>query len=130
MAYEYNTTIANLVLDATYDTHYPAGSIVDIYSGAQPGRDAAATGTKLASIVLPAGPWAAAAAASKAKAGVWADVGIAAGNAGYFRLRNAANTKWEQGSITATGGGGDMTLDNINIAVGQPVTITTCTRTS
>jgi hypothetical protein len=32
-----------------------------------------------------------------------------------------------QGTITATGGGGDMTLDNTSIASGQQVTITSFT---
>lgn len=35
----------------------------------------------------------------------------------------------EQGTITATGGGGDMTVDNTSIASGQTVTVTTKTFT-
>ena len=35
-----------------------------------------------------------------------------------------------QGTITATGGGGDMTLDNTNIAAGQTVNITGFTLTA
>jgi hypothetical protein len=31
--------------------------------------------------------------------------------------------------VTATGGGGDLTLDNVSIASGQTVTISTWTRT-
>jgi hypothetical protein len=35
-----------------------------------------------------------------------------------------------QGSITATGGGGDMTLDNTSIASGQTITVTGFTLTA
>jgi hypothetical protein len=31
--------------------------------------------------------------------------------------------------VTATGGGGDLTLDNVSIATNQPVTITSFTLT-
>ncbi len=83
----------------------------------------------LASITLPATPWAAAAAGTKAKQGTWSDAAAdASGVAGHYRLRNAANTHWEEGTVTATGLGGDLTLDNTNIAIGQPVTVSTFTR--
>jgi hypothetical protein len=35
-----------------------------------------------------------------------------------------------QGTVTATGGGGDMTLDNTSFAVGQQVNITSFTLTA
>jgi len=128
MTLDLNTALANAILDR-YDVEFPAGSVVELRSGVPPGADSAAGGTLLCSITLPATPWAAAAAGSKAKAGVWSGVGVAAGNAGHFRLRNSTDTKREEGSITAVGGGGDMTLDNINIAVSQSVTVTTFLRT-
>jgi hypothetical protein len=34
-----------------------------------------------------------------------------------------------QGTVTATGGGGDMTLDNVSIASSQAVTVNTFTLT-
>jgi len=40
---------------------------------------------------------------------------------------NADSVCHEQGSVTATGGGGDLELDNISIAVSQTVTINTWT---
>lgn len=128
MAIDLNATIANAILD-TYDTHFPAGSILEFRSGAAPGADNAASGTLLASITLPATPWAAAGSSSKAKNGTWSDVGVAAGNIGHYRLKNAADTKREEGSVTATGGGGDVTVDNINIAVGQTITVNSFTKT-
>ena len=55
----------------------------------------------------------------------------ASGTAGYFRLHdNGGTTCHMQGTITATGAGGDMQLDNTNIAVGQQITITAFTITA
>ena len=129
MSLDFNNTIANLALDWIYDTHYPAGSIVEIRTGAPAGAENAAGGSLLVSITTPASPWAAASAGSKAKANTWAAAGSGAGVAGHFRLKNAAGTKLEEGTVTATGGGGDMTIDNTNIAIGQNVTVTGYTRT-
>ena len=43
-------------------------------------------------------------------------------NAGHFRIKNTAGTVVHcQGDITATGGGGAMTLYNVSIASGQTV---------
>lgn len=132
MTLDYNTLHATSSLDAIYDTNFPAGSILEIRSGAPAGADNAAGGTLLASITLPATPWAAAGGTgSKAKQGTWQDASAdATGTAGHFRLKNAAGTKLEEGTVTATGGGGDMTLDNTSINITQVVTVTGYTRTA
>jgi hypothetical protein len=106
-----------------------------ISSGAPPANCAAAdTGTLLAELTLPSDWMDAAASGSKAKLGTWSglgDAGAGAGtNAGHFRIKDSAGTNAHiQGTITATGGGGDMTLNNISIANGQDVTITAFTLT-
>lgn len=133
MALDLNTALADAILDR-YDTEFPAGSILEIRSGAPAGADNAAGGTLLCSITLPAGPWGAAGGTgSKAIAGVWSDVGTGAAgagtNAGHFRLKNAAGTKREEGTITATGGGGDATIDNVSISTGQVVNVLSLTHT-
>lgn len=127
MALDLNNLLANALLDR-YDTEFPAGSVLEIRSGAPPSAESAATGTLIASITLPATPWAAASAGSKAKNGTWSVAAAASGTAGHFRLRNAADTRRDQGTITVTGGGGDMELDNTSINSGQTVTINTFTR--
>jgi hypothetical protein len=130
MTLDFNTLHATSSLDAIYDTNFPAGSILEIRTGAPAGADNAAGGTLLASITLPATPWAAAGGTgSKAKNGTWSTTGSAAGTAASYRLKNSAGTKLEEGTVTATGGGGDMTLDNTSIAVGQAVAVNTYTRT-
>jgi len=47
---------------------------------------------------------------------------------GYYRIyNNAGSTCHEQGTVTATGGGGDITVNNVNIADGQAISITSKT---
>lgn len=124
MAIDLKNTTANNLLD-NFDTLFPSGAILDISTGAVAGAENTDTGTKLASVVLPASPWGAAAAGSKAKSGTWSVAAIAAGTAGHYRLRNVGDTHRIEGTVTATGGGGDCTLDNTNIAVNQTVTVNT-----
>jgi hypothetical protein len=123
---------ARSILDNGIATTWPAGAILEIRTGAAPGPNAAPTGTLLASIVLPATPWAAAAARAKAKQGVWSVAAVAAGVAAHYRLKQAADNGnadatqvRQEGTVTLTGGGGDMTLDNTNIANAQTVTVNT-----
>ena len=55
----------------------------------------------------------------------------ASGTAGHFRIyASDGTTAHMQGSVTMTGGGGDMTLDNTNVAVGQQITVNTFTITA
>lgn len=124
-----NIALANLGLDYIYDTHFPAGSILELRSGAAAGAENAAGGVLLVSIVLPAGPWAAAAAGIKAFAGVWSGLGLAVGNIGHFRLKNAAGTRLEEGSVTVTGGGGDATIDSIAVTVNKVVSVNSFSHT-
>lgn len=102
-----------------------------LYSGSLPANcAAAATGTLLCDITLPNDWMSAASTGSKAKNGTWSGTGAAGAstgtNVGYFRITNAAGTTcYLQGDVTATGGGGAMTMDNINVATGQAVTVNT-----
>jgi hypothetical protein len=50
-----------------------------------------------------------------------------AGDADNFKVYDSNNVLIFSGTITATGGGGDMTLDNVSIASGQTVTISSFT---
>jgi hypothetical protein len=123
--------VANAMLDA-WETAIGASPILRFRSGAPPANVAAASqGTVLATLALPADWMAAAAARSKAKLGTWED--LAADNNGtvghYEIVANDGVTRKEQGTVTATGGGGDMTVDNVIFATGQPVTVTAFTKT-
>lgn len=130
MAYQFSTAARNAWLDAI-ETTVGVSPTLEIRTGAAPANcAAAATGTVLATMTLPSDWMAAAASGSKALSGTWQDASAdAAGTAGHFRI-NAGATCHIQGTVTATGGGGDMQLDNVSIAAAQQVTITAFTLTA
>lgn len=130
MAADFNFALANIGLDALYDTPLPAGSILELRTGEKPGAENAASGTLLVSITSPATPWNAAASGQKTKNGTWASTAAAVGVIGHYRFRNAADTRREEGTVTVTGGGGDATVNDVTVGtVGMPVTVTTFTKT-
>lgn len=127
MPLQQSVAVRNARLDAI-ETAIGASPIMRIRSGAQPANCAAAdSGTVLATINLPSDWMSAASAGVKVRSGTWEDTSAdAAGTAGHFRIYDSSGTTCHmQGSITATGGGGDMTLDNVVIAAGQSIAITT-----
>ena len=132
MALQYSVTVRNAQLDAV-ETTVGTAPLLRIYSGSAPANcAAAASGTLLAEATLPSDWMAAANSGSKALSGTWQDASAAAtGTAGHWRLYDSGGTTCHaQGTVTATGGGGDMTLDNTSIASGQSVTITSFTITA
>ena len=129
MAFQFSTTARNAALDAI-ETAIGASAILKIRSGVAPADCGTAdSGTVLATLNLPSDWLAAASGGSKSKSGTWEDTSAdATGTAGHFRIyASDGTTVHMQGTITATGGGGDMTLDNTSIASGQTVTITSFT---
>lgn len=129
MALQYSTSVRNAQLDAL-ETAVGVSAVLKIRSGSAPANCATAdSGTVLATINLPSDWMAAASSGSKAKSGTWEDTSAdATGTAAHWRLYASDGTTCHaQGTITATGGGGDMTLDNTSIASGQTVTVTTFT---
>lgn len=131
MTVQYSVAVRNAMLDSQ-ETTIGASPKLQIRTGAQPANCAAAsTGTLLAEITCPADFMNNAGSGQKTLLGTWQTTGVAAGTAAHYRiLDNAGTTCHEQGSVTATGGGGDMTLDNTSIAVDQTVTITAKTVTA
>jgi len=132
MAIQFSRLTRNAFLDAL-ETYAGTSAVLKIRTGAAPADcDTADAGTVLATLSLPSDWMAAAANGSKAKAGTWEDASAdAAGTAAHWRLyKSDGTTCVAQGTITATGGGGDLTLVNTNIAEGQPITITSFTLTA
>ncbi len=132
MALQYSVTVRNAQLDAV-ETTVGTAPLLRIYSGSAPANcAAAASGTLLAEATLPSDWMAAANSGSKALSGTWQDASAnATGTAGHWRLYDSGGTTCHaQGTVTATGGGGDLTLDNTSIASGQSVTITSFTITA
>lgn len=132
MALQFSTTYRNALLDQL-ETTVSTAPILEIRSGAAPANCAAAdSGTLLASITLPSDWMAAASSGSKAKSGTWQDASADnSGTAGHFRLKDSTGTTTHmQGTVTATGGGGDMTVDSTTFTASQSFTVSTFTLTA
>jgi hypothetical protein len=124
-----------------------ANGIIEVRTGTQPATaDNAATGTLLGTITLNSGAFvagsptngltfAAAAGGAVSKSGVWSFNGVAAGAAGWFRLKgnaldnDALSTTLPRldGSIATSGA--DLNLSNISVSIGGPNTVDSFTWT-
>lgn len=132
MTLQLSTSVRNAMLDQI-ETTAGTSAILKIRTGAAPADCGTAdSGTVLATLNLPSDWMAAASSGSKAKSGTWQDTSAdATGTAAHFRVYDSGGTTCHiQGTVTATGGGGDMTLDNTSIASAQQVTITGFTLTA
>lgn len=110
-----------------------ASANLKIRSGTVPASCATAdAGTVLANMSLPSDWISASSAGVITKVGTWQDTSAdATGTAAHFRIYAVDGTTCGiQGTVTATGGGGDITLDNTSIAAAQSVTISTFTITA
>ena len=131
MTVQLSTSVRNARLDQI-ETTISTSAILKIRTGSPPADCGTAdSGTVLATLSLPSDWMAAASSGSKAKSGTWEDASADnTGTAGHFRIYDSGGSTCHiQGSITATGGGGDMTLDNTSITSGQDVVITGFTLT-
>ncbi|NBW17312.1 MAG: hypothetical protein EBR82_55970 [Caulobacteraceae bacterium] len=131
MAIQLSTTVRNARLDSI-ETTIGTSAVLKIRSGSPPANCGAAdTGTVLATITCPSDWMAAASGGQKAKSGTWEDLSAdATGTAGHFRVYDSTGTTCHmQGTITATGGGGDMEVSSTSFTAGQSFTITTFTLT-
>jgi len=129
MGLQYSVSVRNARLDVV-ETTIGASAVLKIFDGTKPADCATAdAGAVLATIDLPSDWMAAASDGSKAKAGTWQDASAdATGTAAYFRIyASDGTTCGMQGSVTLTGSGGDMTVDNTSFASGQSFTVTAFT---
>lgn len=135
MTIQYSTSLRNAQLDQIESTTGLSAKL-RLYSGSPPANCAtAASGSMLVDMALPSDWMTAASSGQKSKTGTWTGAGTASAgagtNAGYFRITDSTGaTTHMQGTVTITGGGGDMTLDNTNIAQNQVVTVNTFTITA
>jgi hypothetical protein len=85
----------------------------------------------LATINCPADWLSAASGGSKSINGTWQDLSAdATGTAAHFRIYDSTGTTCHiQGTVTATGGGGDMEVTNTSFTAGQSFTVNTFTLT-
>lgn len=134
MALQFSTGVRNAMLD-TIESTTGATAVLKIFSGSAPANCATAdSGTTLVTMTLPSDWMNAASGGTKTYIATWQDTSAdAGGTAGYFRIYPSVPTTTNatiQGTVTATGGGGDLTLDTVTIVSGQQVTITQFTLTA
>lgn len=124
MALQYGVTINNARLDAI-ETAIGATAKLLVYTGSMPANcAAAATGTLLATITLPADWMAAASGGVKAKSGTWSGVASATGTAGYCRIYDNSVTVCGIQGLAGIGTG-EFQFDNTALASTQAVSINT-----
>lgn len=127
MTIQLSVSVRNSRLDAI-ETAVGTAPVLRLRTGAQPANCAAAdSGTVVISYTLPS-DWASpASAGSKAFVGSPVSTGAASasGTLGHYRLyASDGTTCHKQGSITLTGGGGDLTVDAVAVNSGQTTQIT------
>jgi hypothetical protein len=131
MALQFSTALRNARADRI-ESYVGASAVLKIRSGSVPASCAAAdSGTVLATLNLPADWMNDAASGAVTLKGTWQDTSCdATGTGGHFRIYRSDGTTCElQGTVTASGGGGDITLSSTSLVSGGSVTITSFTIT-
>ncbi|MFN8994445.1 MAG: hypothetical protein ACK5X3_12410 [Pseudomonadota bacterium] len=131
MAIQLSTTARDNRLDSI-ETTVGTSAVLRIFTGSPPANCAAAdSGTVLATVNCPSDCMAAASGGSKAKSGTWEDLSADnSGTAGHFRIYNSGvSTCHIQGTVTASGGGGDMIVNSTSFTAGQSFAVNTFTLT-
>lgn len=133
MSIQFSIAVRNAMLDSI-ETAIGTSAVFKFRSGAAPANCAAAdSGTVLATINL-ASDWAAAASGGTKAFSSLPLIDSAAdnnGTVGHFRIYASDGvTCHYQGTVTATGGGGDVTVDDTVFVAGQQVNITAWTITA
>lgn len=130
MTHQIDNTSRSAMADA-YETSVGTTVTLEFRTGSPPANCAAAdSGTLIASCTLPANWLADAVNGAKTLLGTWQDTSAdAAGVIGHYRFKDGTSACRGQGTVTNTGGGGDITLQNTNVAVGQAITVTSFTFT-
>lgn len=136
MTEKYSVALQNAQIAAKEAT-IGTSPILRLYDGTPPATadDALSGNTLLAEGTLPS-DWAADPSdGSSVKNGTWTVTGQAGAAGGvtatFYRIYASDGvTCHVQGTLTITGDGGDMTVDNPNIAAGQVATVNTYTTTS
>lgn len=129
MALGISTAVRNALADA-FTARVDAGAgagVLEVRTGGKPASpNDAATGTLLASFTLADPAYAAAAngVAALDATPVLTTTGLAAGTAGWFRVKDSAGNTVGDGTAGGSGSGADMIWDNPVIAVGQTLNIT------
>lgn len=102
-----------------------------IYTGGQPANPAtAATGVLLGTLTMTDPAFGNAAAGVATAAPITGDTSAdASGTAGWARIADSSGNAVLDMAVTASGGGGDLQLDSVNIVAGGAINVTALTVT-
>lgn len=128
MATRIPTARRNALADSLVDA-LDAGAgpgIIRIYTGTQPASaNTAPSGTLLGTLTLSDPAFGNAANGVATAGSITGDTSAdATGTAGWFRALDSDGNTVIDGSVTATGGGGDLTLSSVSIVAGGAINIT------
>lgn len=132
MALQFSTTLRNN-LCGVFPTTLGGSEKIKVFTGAAPANCAAAdTGTELFEWDLASsGDWGSPSGGAISLAGLTLTItAIAGGTAGYFRMYDSGAVCHMQGTVTATGGGGDAQMNNTTVTNGQTINLTAFTLTA
>ena len=149
MSIKLSTGLRNAMMKDKGFVEALVNGVIDIYSGAQPASaDAAETGTKLLRITLNNAAFVAGQAANglefettpangiavKAIAEVWSGLGLADGQAGWYRhYDNAATTGQSTSAVRLDGAcatsGSQLNMSSTTVVTSAPITIDSCAYT-
>jgi hypothetical protein len=103
----------------------PGAGTIKIYSGTRPATaNASITGTLLATVTCADPAFGASSSGAATLSDPAAVTAVAAGTATHFRAADSTGATVWDGDVTATGGGGDLTLATTAITVGLSIDIT------
>ncbi len=121
----------NLALDAAYDRG--TGMLLKVYSGTVPANADASLGAAvlLSTLTLSSTPFTAASAGVKTASAITSDTAAAAtGTASFFRLTTSGGTAVAQGTVSASGGGGDAIINSTSIVANTTVSCSALSMTA
>ena len=126
MSVQFSSAVRNARINAIETTVGTTPQLI-LYSGAEAANCAASDPAGvLATLTLPSTWEGTASGGVAALSGTWSGTASASGTVASFRLKDSTGTTCHmQGTVTATGSGGDLTLDNPAIVSGQTINILT-----
>lgn len=130
MAYTVNLSARNALL-ADIRTQC-AGGFARFYTGSRPADpDTVASGTLLAEVTLGSPAFAAPSGGSMALSGVPLEdtSANASGTVGYVRFATSGGAGVADGTVTVTGGGGEVEMPDVDVTATEPFRITSLTIT-
>ena len=129
MAIQLDAASRNAALDAI-ETTIGVSPTLEIRTGSPPATCATAdSGSVLATLTLPSDFMAAASGGTKALSGTWSVAASASGTPGHFRIKGGGSCR-VQGTVTSTGGGGDLLTNSATVTSGATFAITAFTLTA